>query len=81
MNLLCLACSLSILTRIYNLQPMKLADWICPFQKILRYVDPTTYASTSDSGKLKSTAVELQQRVGTIAEEFGDFSLYHLTNL
>ncbi|PHU18794.1 hypothetical protein BC332_09945 [Capsicum chinense] len=44
------------------------------FSKDFEICDPTTYASTSDSGKLKRTAVEIQQRVGTIAEEFGDFS-------
>ncbi|PHT49526.1 hypothetical protein CQW23_09273 [Capsicum baccatum] len=44
------------------------------FSKDFKICDPTTYASTSDSGKLKGTAVELQHRVGTIAEEFGDFS-------
>ncbi|PHT51513.1 hypothetical protein CQW23_05975 [Capsicum baccatum] len=44
------------------------------FSKDFETCDPTTYASTSDSGKLKRTAAELQQRVGTIAEEFGDFS-------
>ncbi|PHU13779.1 hypothetical protein BC332_14984 [Capsicum chinense] len=44
------------------------------FPKDFEICDPTTYASTSDSKKLKRTAVEIQQRVGTIAEEFGDFS-------
>ncbi|KAF3663623.1 hypothetical protein FXO37_11894 [Capsicum annuum] len=44
------------------------------FSKDFEICDPITYASTSDYGKLKRTAVELQQRVGTIAEEFGDFS-------
>ncbi|PHT82630.1 hypothetical protein T459_11073 [Capsicum annuum] len=44
------------------------------FSKDFKICDPTTYASTFDSGKLKGTAVELQHRVGTIAEEFGDFS-------
>ncbi|KAM3396742.1 hypothetical protein P3S68_000254 [Capsicum galapagoense] len=44
------------------------------FSKDFEICDPTTYASTSDSGKLKRTAVEIQQRVGTIAEEFDDFS-------
>ncbi|PHU28052.1 hypothetical protein BC332_00145 [Capsicum chinense] len=44
------------------------------FSKDFEICDPTTYASTSDSGKLKRKAVEIQQRVGTIAEEFGDFS-------
>ncbi|KAF3664748.1 hypothetical protein FXO38_09954 [Capsicum annuum] len=44
------------------------------FSKDFEICDPTTYASTSDYGKLKRTAVELQQRVGTISEEFGDFS-------
>ncbi|XP_047266826.1 uncharacterized protein LOC107869360 [Capsicum annuum] len=44
------------------------------FSKDFEICDPTTYASTSDSGKLKRTTVEIQQRVGTIAEEFGDFS-------
>ncbi|PHU28758.1 hypothetical protein BC332_00851 [Capsicum chinense] len=40
------------------------------FSKDFELCDPTTYDSTSDSGKLKRTAVEIQQRVGTIAEEF-----------
>ncbi|KAF3684466.1 hypothetical protein FXO38_00253 [Capsicum annuum] len=44
------------------------------FSKDFETCDPTTNASTSDSGKLKRTTVELQQRVGTIAEEFSDFS-------
>ncbi|KAM3252027.1 hypothetical protein P3L10_006097 [Capsicum annuum] len=44
------------------------------FSKDFEICDPTTYASTSDFGKLKRTKVELQQHVGTIAEEFGDFS-------
>ncbi|PHT30032.1 hypothetical protein CQW23_30421 [Capsicum baccatum] len=44
------------------------------FSKDFEICDPTTYASTSDFEKLKRTTVELQQRVGTIAEEFGDFS-------
>ncbi|KAF3649936.1 hypothetical protein FXO38_17398 [Capsicum annuum] len=44
------------------------------FSKDFETCDPTTYASTSDVGKLKRTAAELQQRVGTIAEQFGDFS-------
>ncbi|PHU06797.1 hypothetical protein BC332_23286 [Capsicum chinense] len=44
------------------------------FSKDFETCDPTTYASTSDSRKLKRTADELQLRVGTIAEEFGDFS-------
>ncbi|PHU25237.1 hypothetical protein BC332_03569 [Capsicum chinense] len=44
------------------------------FSKDFEIFDPTTYASTSDSGKLKRTTVEIQQRVGTFAEEFGDFS-------
>ncbi|KAF3642284.1 hypothetical protein FXO38_21204 [Capsicum annuum] len=66
------------------------------FSKDLETCDPTTYASTSDSRKLKRTTAELEQRVGTIAEEFGDFNttlpweilikailhrLYHPTNL
>ncbi|KAM3319016.1 hypothetical protein P3S67_006216 [Capsicum chacoense] len=44
------------------------------FLKDFEICDSTTYASTSNSGKLKRTAVEIQQRVGTIVEEFGDFS-------
>ncbi|KAF3622536.1 hypothetical protein FXO38_31225 [Capsicum annuum] len=64
---------LCILTRIYNLQPMKLAGWICPFQKILRHVIQQLMLR-HPTGKLKRTSAELQQRVGTIAEEFGDFS-------
>ncbi|KAM3321697.1 hypothetical protein P3S67_002848 [Capsicum chacoense] len=44
------------------------------FSKDFEICDPTTYASTSDSGKLKRTGVEIQQRVGTIAEEFGNIS-------
>ncbi|PHU11254.1 hypothetical protein BC332_18184 [Capsicum chinense] len=44
------------------------------FSKDFEICDPTTYASTSDSGKLKRIAVEIQQHVGTIAAEFGDFS-------
>ena len=44
------------------------------FSKDFEICDPTTYASTSDSGKLKRTTVEIQQRVGTITEEFDDFS-------
>ncbi|PHU22122.1 hypothetical protein BC332_07229 [Capsicum chinense] len=44
------------------------------FLKDFEICDPITYALTSDSRKLKRTAIELQQRVGTIAEEFGDFS-------
>ncbi|PHU05731.1 hypothetical protein BC332_26553 [Capsicum chinense] len=44
------------------------------FSKDFKICDPTTYASTSDSGKLKRTSIDIQQRVGTIAEEFGDFS-------
>ncbi|KAM3397583.1 hypothetical protein P3S68_001096 [Capsicum galapagoense] len=44
------------------------------FSKDFETCDPTTNASTSDSGKLKRITVELQQRVGTIAEEFSDFS-------
>ncbi|PHU06786.1 hypothetical protein BC332_23275 [Capsicum chinense] len=44
------------------------------FSKDFEICDPTTYASISDYGKLKRTAVELQQRVGIITEEFGDFS-------
>ncbi|PHU04477.1 hypothetical protein BC332_25299 [Capsicum chinense] len=36
--------------------------------------DLTTYASTSDSENLKRTTVKIQQRVGTISEEFSDFS-------
>ncbi|KAF3683098.1 hypothetical protein FXO38_00927 [Capsicum annuum] len=44
------------------------------FSKDFEICDPTTYASTSDSEKLKRIAVVLQQRVGTIVEEFGDFS-------
>ncbi|PHT72081.1 hypothetical protein T459_22866 [Capsicum annuum] len=43
------------------------------FSKDFETCDPTTYASTSDSRKLKRTADELQLHVGTIAEEFGDF--------
>ncbi|KAM3284382.1 hypothetical protein P3S67_023181 [Capsicum chacoense] len=37
-------------------------------------VDPATAPSTSVAGMLKRSADEVQQRVGTIAEEFGDFS-------
>ncbi|XP_047266069.1 uncharacterized protein LOC124897259 [Capsicum annuum] len=44
------------------------------FSKDFETCDPTTYASTFDSGNLKRTTDELQQRVDTIAEEFGDFS-------
>ncbi|PHT55977.1 hypothetical protein CQW23_04463 [Capsicum baccatum] len=44
------------------------------FSKDFETYDPTIYASTSDCGNLKRTADELQQRVGTIAKEFGDFS-------
>ncbi|PHT48477.1 hypothetical protein CQW23_12685 [Capsicum baccatum] len=44
------------------------------FSKDFEICDPTTYASISDSGKLKRTAVEIQQHVGTITKEFGDFS-------
>ncbi|KAM3235941.1 hypothetical protein P3L10_015978 [Capsicum annuum] len=44
------------------------------FSKDFETCDPKTYASTFNSGKLKKTVVELEQRVGTIAEEFGDFS-------
>ncbi|PHU30052.1 hypothetical protein BC332_02145 [Capsicum chinense] len=36
--------------------------------------DPTTSASTSVAGMPKRTTDEFQQRVGTIAEEFSDFS-------
>ncbi|PHU00994.1 hypothetical protein BC332_30781 [Capsicum chinense] len=36
--------------------------------------DPTTVASTSITGTLKRSADEVQQRAGTITEEFGDFS-------
>ncbi|KAM3265660.1 hypothetical protein P3L10_002654 [Capsicum annuum] len=49
----------------------QLYSWVeCHFE----ISDPTTYAATSISGKLKRTADEVQQCVGTIAEEFGDFS-------
>ncbi|PHT38949.1 hypothetical protein CQW23_22522 [Capsicum baccatum] len=44
------------------------------FSKDFEICAPTTYASTSDFEKLKRTAAKLQQCVGTIAEEFGDFS-------
>ncbi|KAM3238050.1 hypothetical protein P3L10_013080 [Capsicum annuum] len=44
------------------------------FSKDFETCDPTTFASTSDSGKLERTADELQQCIGTIAEEFGNFS-------
>ncbi|PHT48340.1 hypothetical protein CQW23_12548 [Capsicum baccatum] len=44
------------------------------FSKDFETCDPTTYTSIFDSGKLKRTADEVQQRVGTIAEEFDDFS-------
>ncbi|KAM3253357.1 hypothetical protein P3L10_007427 [Capsicum annuum] len=44
------------------------------FPKDFETSDPTTYVSTSVSEKLKRTADEDQQCVGTIAEEFGDFS-------
>ncbi|KAF3684523.1 hypothetical protein FXO38_00227 [Capsicum annuum] len=44
------------------------------FSKDFETYDPTTYASTSDCGNLKRTTDELQQCVGTIAKEFGDFS-------
>ncbi|KAM3393800.1 hypothetical protein P3S68_002801 [Capsicum galapagoense] len=44
------------------------------FSKYFEICDPTTYASTFDSRKLKRTSVEFQQRVGTITEELGDFS-------
>ncbi|KAM3283651.1 hypothetical protein P3S67_022449 [Capsicum chacoense] len=44
------------------------------FSKDFEIFDPTTYSSTSDSGKLKRNSVEIQQRVGTITEEFDDFS-------
>ncbi|PHU21737.1 hypothetical protein BC332_06844 [Capsicum chinense] len=44
------------------------------FSKNFEIRDPTTYASTFDFGKLKRTTAKLQQCVGTIAEEFGNFS-------
>ncbi|PHT80305.1 hypothetical protein T459_18357 [Capsicum annuum] len=44
------------------------------FLKDFETCDPTTYASTSDSRKLKKTVAKLEQHVGTIAEEFGNFS-------
>ncbi|PHT57191.1 hypothetical protein CQW23_05677 [Capsicum baccatum] len=44
------------------------------FPKDFETSDPTTYASTSVFEKLKRTADEDQLCVGTIAEEFGDFS-------
>ncbi|PHU02581.1 hypothetical protein BC332_27832 [Capsicum chinense] len=44
------------------------------FSKDFEICDPKTYALTSDSGKLKRTVVEIQQRVGTITEEFGNFN-------
>ncbi|PHU23336.1 hypothetical protein BC332_08443 [Capsicum chinense] len=44
------------------------------FSKDFETCYPTTYASTFDFRKLKRTSVELEQCVGTIAEEFGDFS-------
>ncbi|PHT93062.1 hypothetical protein T459_00944 [Capsicum annuum] len=51
------------------------------FSKDFELCDPTTYDSTSDFEKLKRTAVEIQQRVGTIAEEFGDFSTIPLRKI
>ncbi|PHU10220.1 hypothetical protein BC332_22080 [Capsicum chinense] len=55
-----------------NIQPttdeVSRLDLSC--SKNFEICDPTTYASTSDSGKLKRTTAELQQRVGTIVEEF-----------
>ncbi|PHU10076.1 hypothetical protein BC332_21936 [Capsicum chinense] len=59
-----------------NIQPItdEVSRLDLSFSKDFVICDPTTYASTFDSRKLKRTAVELQQRVGIIAEEFGDFS-------
>ncbi|KAM3377740.1 hypothetical protein P3S68_010153 [Capsicum galapagoense] len=66
-----------------NIQPttdeVSRLDLSC--SKNFEICDPTTYTSTSDSGKLKRTTAELQQRVGTIAEEFGDFSTIPLREI
>ncbi|KAF3658633.1 hypothetical protein FXO38_13093 [Capsicum annuum] len=51
------------------------------FSKDFELCDPKTYDSTSDSGNLKRTAVEIQQLVGTIAEEFGDFNTIPLRKI
>ncbi|PHT33880.1 hypothetical protein CQW23_25680 [Capsicum baccatum] len=58
-----------------NIQPTTdEVSWLdLSFSKDFETCDPTTYASTSNSGKLKRTTAELEQHVGTIAEEFGDF--------
>ncbi|PHT41149.1 hypothetical protein CQW23_20003 [Capsicum baccatum] len=66
-----------------NIQPItdEVSRLDLSFSKDFEICDPTTYASTSDSRKLKRTAVELQQHVGTIAEEFGDFSTIPLQEI
>ncbi|PHU16361.1 hypothetical protein BC332_17566 [Capsicum chinense] len=51
------------------------------FLKDFETSDPTTYASTSDSGKLKRTVVKLEQHVGTIAKEFCNFSTIPLRKI
>ncbi|KAF3674452.1 Calcium-transporting ATPase 9, plasma membrane-type [Capsicum annuum] len=46
-----------------------------PFSQDFETFDPTTSASTFVARTLKRPADKFQQRVGTIAEEFGDFNI------